>query len=595
MKKVNKLKRSMPWSTVKHRKLIRRTKSFCEVVAQTNSLETNHIEPSNEDISEVSAYSEPLDEMTDVMMNRVETLREDVSEVANLEPHGWDEMMFIGRQQLKDAGMVAYFESVIGGSRSSKAIRALENHVLEFLFWMHSHVYEQTLDLITTDIVSWFIDVVQHHYDSLSDYSMYLETVKDYQSGSIVNILCDIIAVAKWISHFKPLKDVNGNSIEIKMGPFEFVLKAIAKHSKRKRSSAAKLYDFEAAVEARRFPREGLKTLIQCVVDDIQVHEETAISSNFFNKTMYEDYVSLMYSALYVLSAQGRVGGMQSLQMKHADALLQNGYVLAKDFKTNSKWTYQPVTISLQSGKLVRRYITEYRQKISAIESPNDPLWVDWKGNPETDIGRLVTRYFRKKLDLHITTTAIRSLVETQAQDLFEQGIISLADRESVSHINGHTSQIARTYYVERDRVRDIFNTRNLFRHIVEADGDVKNDFVQAVEFGGVEWPISSHFEYCDWGTNHPDYNKPSKRAIWSAAELQYISDWMSNRLLTKVSRGKLQTVSALWKYITQGPGKASAQPIFHRHHVLNSTRLRHGYRVVCGDRPARIFDEEIV
>jgi hypothetical protein len=394
--------------------------------------------------------------------------------------------------------------------------------------------------------VAWLRDVTQNHYELLPDYSTYLETVKGYQGGTIVNILYNIVSVVKWLAYFKPLKNQDGSPIHIKTKSFEFVVKAVAKHNRRKRKENMNTYDMEEAVANRRIPVDGLSMLIKCVADDLSIFEDTLKDFEVPNKAAYDEYTSLMYSAMYVLSAQGRVGGMQSLQMKHADGLLEHGFVMSKNFKTKGSWMFQPITISRQSGDMVSHYVKKLRPQICKVASPNDPLWINWHGNAETEIGKIVTRYFKKRLGLHITTTTIRSLVETQSQVLFEEGVITKADRESISHINGHSSSVAQTYYVQRDRVKDVHNTRDIFRHIVAADGNATPNCFQAVEFGGVEWPKITNLEYRIWGSQHPDYEKNTKRARWSQAELEYISDWMKGRVLTSVQRGNLQTVSAL-------------------------------------------------
>ena len=41
---------------------------------------------------------------------------------------------------------------------------------------------------------------------------------------------------------------------------------------------------------------------------------------------------------------------------------------------------------------------------------------------------------------MHITTTNIRKLVETTAEDMCDEGVIDAKQRKAVSNINGHSS-----------------------------------------------------------------------------------------------------------------------------------------------------------
>jgi hypothetical protein len=81
------------------------------------------------------------------------------------------------------------------------------------------------------------------------------------------------------------------------------------------------------------------------------------IESETIDQTCYKTFMSIMYAALYALSAQGRVGGLKSLQVKHADELIHEGFVLTTEFKTRSKYGYQPVTTSPMSNKMIQFYV----------------------------------------------------------------------------------------------------------------------------------------------------------------------------------------------------------------------------------------------
>ena len=67
-----------------------------------------------------------------------------------------------------------------------------------------------------------------------------------------------------------------------------------------------------------------------------------------------------------------------------------------------------------------------------------DPLWLNYKGEKETNISRQVIAFFRQFADLHITTTTLRALVEIQADQMHKKGAISLVEREAVANSNGH-------------------------------------------------------------------------------------------------------------------------------------------------------------
>jgi hypothetical protein len=85
-----------------------------------------------------------------------------------------------------------------------------------------------------------------------------------------------------------------------------------------------------------------------------------------------------------------------------------------------------------------------------------DPLWLNCKGEKETNISRLVIAFFRQNADLHITTTTLRALVEIQADQMHKKGTISLVEREAIANSNGHC--LTSTVGVRFDTIYSILN-----------------------------------------------------------------------------------------------------------------------------------------
>jgi hypothetical protein len=84
------------------------------------------------------------------------------------------------------------------------------------------------------------------------------------------------------------------------------------------------------------------------------------------------------------------------------------------------------------------------------------------------------------------------------------------------------------------------------------------------------------------WGVDHPDYNKKnlktgelSQRATWTEAEMLYIAGWCYKKVKANPD-SLIDIVSICLRQIQKDP---KALPIFHYLHVVDSGRLRHGYR----------------
>jgi hypothetical protein len=490
-------------------------------------------------------------------------------------------------QQFNEHGLSEHFAGIVGGYRSVDYVAGLIKRVTNYLTWTHNEIFKQSLDLKTDNIFDFLILVASKHYNLLSKYGHYLETIRGFTAGTILQHFYSIVEVVKWAAYFQ-----QDHADQIDLKRFEYLLKAVTKAYNKKLNSTKTLKDMEVIVSHRRMPAGGLKSLMQCTFNDINVANEIMDNVHAINKDSFQTFMSILFSLMYVGAPQGRVGGLASLNYKHRDGLITKGYTLAKEFKTRAKYGYQPVLLPPECLPLFLGYVNQIYPIVMKMNNPmqetnrNDPLWINWNGEREMEIGREITKYFKRKMELHITTTSIRSLVGTQSNDLMESGLISAAEKASVDNVSGHDSLTMDMYYLLGDRIKDVHNSRKMFNIMKEKFGMVEvNQTVGGLE-GVQQWPEVAQLEYIDWGTSHPDYNNNKKRAKWTVPELDYIQRWVNKFIGPEQSRRNV--VAMLLKYITVGAGHREAKPIFHAIHVLDSTRLRHGYRIVVNDRPAR-------
>ncbi len=143
---------------------------------------------------------------------------------------------------------------------------------------------------------------------------------------------------------------------------------------------------------------------------------------------------------------------------------------MTNQFKTNKKYGYQSVKLAGNSKELFTIYINIARPAICKknnlnLEGDMDPLWLNCKGEKETNISRLVIAFFRQNADLHITTTTLRALVEIQADKMHKTGKISLVEREAIANSNGHclTSTVGVSFDTVYSKLYIIYTHYNLY------------------------------------------------------------------------------------------------------------------------------------
>ena len=180
---------------------------------------------------------------------------------------------------------------------------------------------------------------------------------------------------------------------------------------------------------------------------------------------------------------------------------------------------------------------------------------------------------------MHINTTRIRCIVETESSDLLLRGEISQVARDSVLAVNGHSSMTSKKFYQKRSRVRDMENTCQVHRRLVFGDEEVRIDSIDAnssvndvsetapVNYVSVAAPVDNI------GVLHPCLHASGRRVTWSAVECSIIGKWCSQH--QQQHPESVNVVSKCLRYILND---SQVRQHFHPHHVMDSTRLRWGW-----------------
>ena len=284
--------------------------------------------------------------------------------------------------------------------------------------------------------------------------------------------------------------------------------------------------------------------------------------------------------------------------------IIDTGLTTSSCFKTNYKYGFQPISVCDKTKQLLKLYLTYLRPKAAKdcrLTRPKSPLFITWNGDIDEGIGRKVTSFFEDKNDLHMTSTAIRGLMETSAEEALLHGLITASQRASVSSINGHSNAVVKDYYLKVRARKDVKNARDAVRafdtpiantsnrdnsnivgdHLESHYDDkaIDEDESDANAINDDSADLEDHLlgGYAEWGTEHPDYNKPvGSKATWSKGELSYILK--AAKEMNRSNPRKSNIVARILLKIKSDP---LALPIFHARHVLKSDRLRPGYKQI--------------
>jgi hypothetical protein len=367
-------------------------------------------------------------------------------------------------------------------------------------------------------------------------------------------------------------------------------------------------------VYLRHQPSGGLAELQQVFPAQLEkLRALLAAVPRIIGKSEYLWFVGMLYTSFYVFTPQGRIGGLNDMRVDQYKNFRDEGHAETNKFKTKAAHGYQFVIVGSISFSLLAQYMEIFRPVAVRNFVPTrdypaitDAMWITWDGAPD-NTGPRITQWIRNVMGLKMSSNKLRSLVETTSHRLAKEGKITPQARAAVCGINGHTSQVARNYYVREDRVEEVntardalgpamFNTDiNVFGPVSSLSaglptrcGDESDSSDEEEGRKGSEhrrrslkcatekWPKRDTLQAADWGKDHPDYNKQLVKFSWSDPEITHIVNWCEAKVAENPA-AKAMIVSKCLKALQQDP---EALKIFHVNHVLDSARLRAGYRI---------------
>ncbi len=359
--------------------------------------------------------------------------------------------------------LCGHAKATYGGGKSNETIKSLVFRVANFLCWTYHHIHKSYLPV--TQWCQWVSELLSTQYPVLAKYCSSLEMELQLMPSTILTYLSDTKYFMKWFSVFRTVGAPDLTSFS-----FDAMACAVAKgYTKLRKNNTLKHCSLEKAIQDRKLPEGGLEEL-QGIVRDA-MHVEDWDQKEVTPKN-YREFVELVLAAIYVFSAQGRFSAVSMLKYSQALEMLECGQAMSTEFKTNKTYGYQPVTLHSFSKNLLTVYIEKVRPKVALTAPTSDEcLWLSHNGVPilANGVRHSVTRFFRRSpLGFGVTTTAIRTLVETKVEKLFRLGAVTYDQRVAVSNISGHNSATVRMHYLMQDRLEDTKLAGEVFNVIMK-------------------------------------------------------------------------------------------------------------------------------
>ena len=362
-------------------------------------------------------------------------------------------------------------------------------------------------------------------------------------------------------------------------------------------------------------PAGGIEELQTMVNKEMTEWASKISSSTPLSARMINRYIAFIFSAIYVFTVAGRIGAIASLSLREIQMCVDptTGTILSDRFKTASTFGFQAIQFPSWLKPYFKLWLKHLRPRILATLSPADqarlsqldaPCFIRLTGGPQCG-SSLVSAFFRDH-GLTLTSDGIRALVETTAEDALNDGLISPAERASVSNLNGHSGRTVRAHYLMRQAGRDVQNTATFMNTVSNNRSpiaqtnrsssrpklihrssakriNINNVVARSAKLTSVLQRQNSNGESMtaaldqvqDLGVLHLYNGSESHSIPWLGPELQLTGD-LIKEVSTTFPSTKVRAHRCLQLLIHKYP---EALRYFHRDHVSSSGRFSYGIK----------------
>ena len=471
---------------------------------------------------------------------------------------------------INEWGYSKHSSSKVGGKKSGKEIKTFVNRVSKFLFWAMfvcglkiSH--EPTVQFIQTLCGL----LITKKYLCISDYCQHLEDDKGFKASTLLGHLDTFKHFFNWVCFYSDRKETYNGM----MGPIGDVIAKCrfdARKTLRKENSSRPT--MKKKVELRHLPSDGFETLLKLVNLEIEcIKNLRNFKKAGMTKQLYDRVIACIMAAFYCRLPQGRPGAFACLELEHMESFRTKGYAVTQFFKTNQTFGYQPILIDTDIYSILKIYVENFRPRAArAVLSSRGScisskyLLLTYEGDQHKKIGDSVQKFFIP-FNFHIRATTLRALVATEARLAKQGGIITEAEHEAITNINGHSSQVTIDYYLLSNRSAETNSGRQGFSRMLGIPVHEPGETALA-------WPASDIPTPIEWGENHPDKNKTG-RARWTDDEINIIGESVHQWKRDHPHNNRY--MAQCLEHIRNTPAH---HKIFHERHTLNSDRLKAGF-----------------
>ena len=361
---------------------------------------------------------------------------------------------------LTNIGLEDHYLGVTGGAKSISDAKQSIRHLAVALTWTFVKKFETEISNPTTQTLPWLVLLISVDFRLIVDFCEFMRTKKEVASSTVYNYLCSFSSAVKYFGHYcskslgenvSPLDSVDVAAVTDLLSRLQAAYK--------KNCKKGSIKSIQSEIYNRHQPVGGIAELKSLANErgEAFMLQNGPMSQHNVTQDVYKECLSLIFVHWYVFAPQGRLSGIADMRFGQFQDLVEVGHAVSENFKTRAFYFYQPIINVPEAFPYLHKYMV-FRQHVvrSSSVKASDFLFLDWKGNP---IGDKVGTYFTSfwlKYNLHITTTDMRSLMETEMAEKRASGTISTAHQNAVAKVSGHSGQVVSEFYLMKDVAKNV-------------------------------------------------------------------------------------------------------------------------------------------
>lgn len=363
--------------------------------------------------------------------------------------------------------LVKDFPTMNGGGYSEVESRQSANTFIYFVRFALKKLNKSLNMSKSLPLHRVIVNILLYDYKLVGEYLKQFENI--LKSSSILNYWNRVVVCSRWVH-----QEYNATLKKKKRVPlasFEHHMKKLRKGYSKKMKKELLDKSYEQMLLDGKIPKNGLRDLLPPIKKGLEWAKSLKIE-DFYDKKIYNDFTDWLYSSIYGTGVQGRTGGLEDMQLSQGDTLREaNNHARSKNFKTAQYHSFQAVSSSDIVAEGIDIFLEKARPCVARTKELNEdssPLFLTFAGAKEYRFGAKVTNFFKEFLNLHITTTTIRSLYETEVDDLVAKGVLNGAHKDAVSRLGGHSGTTVTQYYIRKSMDSSVAAAREAMNVIMQ-------------------------------------------------------------------------------------------------------------------------------